>query len=64
MIVCNDRATAEKIRQEALADPEKFGQPARQHSVDPTSRQSGRIDPADPAASWPEGSRRRGILAA
>jgi parvulin-like peptidyl-prolyl isomerase len=37
MIVCNDRATAEKIRQEALADPEKFGQLARQHSVDPTS---------------------------
>jgi len=37
MIVCNDRATAEKVRKEALADPERFGQLARQHSVDPSS---------------------------
>lgn len=37
MIVCADRATAEKLRQEAVADPEKFGLLARQHSVDAAS---------------------------
>lgn len=37
MIVCEDRATAEKIRQEALADPDRFGYLARQHSVDAAS---------------------------
>ena len=37
MIVCNDRATAEKIRQEVLANPDRFGSLARQHSVDPSS---------------------------
>jgi len=46
MIVCNDRATAEKIRQEALADPDRFGQLARQHSVDPsTASLDGLIQP-------------------
>lgn len=37
MIVCDDRQKAERIRAEAAADPERFGQLARQHSVDSSS---------------------------
>jgi len=46
MIVCNDAASAEKIRAAALAKPESFGDLARKHSKDvPSASLSGLIQP-------------------
>jgi parvulin-like peptidyl-prolyl isomerase len=46
MIVCNTAANAEKLRQQATADPSQFGNLAKDHSQDPaTASLKGMIQP-------------------